>query len=102
MRAWMVLVNLLGALGGAVVQSNAAQIEASTNAAAAPSTNSSAAGRTRKVYVLPIRDDIMPPLVYLVRRGVKEAMEGTADLLVLDMETDGGSVKVTEEIIGIL
>src|SRR5438093_979029 len=24
---------------------------------------------TRKVYILPIRDDIMPPLVYLVRRG---------------------------------
>ena len=24
-----------------------------------------------KVYVLPIRDDIAPPLVYVVRRGVK-------------------------------
>src|SRR5437588_61362 len=56
----------------------------------------------RKVYVLPVRDDIMPPLVYLVRRGVKEAMEAKADLLVLDMDTNGGRVDVTEEIIEIL
>src|SRR6266404_3097825 len=56
----------------------------------------------RKVYVLPIRSDIMPPLVYLVRRGVKAAMEARADLLVLDMDTNGGRVDVTEEIIEIL
>jgi membrane-bound serine protease (ClpP class) len=55
-----------------------------------------------KVYVLPIREDIMPPLVYLVRRAVKEAMEAHADLLVLDMDTNGGRVDVTEEIIQIL
>lgn len=41
----------------------------------------------------------MPPLVYVVRRGVKEAMEAKADALVLDMKTDGGRVDVTEEII---
>lgn len=56
----------------------------------------------RKVYVLPIREDIMPPLVYLVRRGVKEAMGAQADLLVLDMNTDGGRLDVTEQIIEIL
>lgn len=56
----------------------------------------------RKVYVLPIRNDIMPPLVYLVRRGVKEALQAHADLLVLDMETNGGRVDTTEEIIEIL
>ncbi len=55
-----------------------------------------------KVYVLPIRDDVAPPMVYVVRRGVKEAMEARADLLVLDMETNGGRVDVTEEIIEIL
>lgn len=57
---------------------------------------------TAKVYILPIREDIMPPLVYVVRRGVKEAMEANADALILDMNTDGGRVDVTEEIIGIL
>src|SRR5437867_2820865 len=44
----------------------------------------------------------MPPLVYLVRRGVKEAMEAKADLLVLDMQTNGGRVDTTREIISIL
>jgi membrane-bound serine protease (ClpP class) len=56
----------------------------------------------KKVYIVPVRDDIMPPLVYLVRRGVKEAMEAKADVLVIDMETNGGRVDVTEEIIEII
>jgi membrane-bound serine protease (ClpP class) len=55
-----------------------------------------------KVFIIPIRDDIMPPLVYLVRRGVKAAMEERAALLVLDMETNGGRVDTTEEIIEII
>lgn len=55
-----------------------------------------------KVFVIPIREDIMPPLTYVVRRGVKEAMEAQADLVVLDMETNGGRVDVTEEIIEVL
>ena len=54
------------------------------------------------VYVVPIRVDIMPSLVYLVRRGVKEAMQANADVLIIDMDTDGGRVDVTEEIIEIL
>lgn len=57
---------------------------------------------TTKVYVIPIQENIMPPLVYVVRRGVKEAMEAKADLLVFDMKTDGGRVDVTEEIIQII
>lgn len=57
---------------------------------------------TGKVYILPIRENIMPPLVYVVRRGVKEAMEARADALILDMNTDGGRVDVTEEIIQII
>ena len=52
-----------------------------------------------RVYIIPIREDIMPPLVYVVRRGVKEAMENHADAIILDMETNGGRVDVTEEII---
>ena len=43
----------------------------------------------------PIRDDIEPPLVYLVRRGVKEAMDAKADLIILDMKTNGGRIDVT-------
>jgi membrane-bound serine protease (ClpP class) len=57
---------------------------------------------TPKVFIVPIREDIMPPLTYLVRRGVKAAMEAKADVLILDMETNGGRVDTTEEIIEIL
>jgi membrane-bound serine protease (ClpP class) len=65
-------------------------------------TNEIAAGGSRQVYVLPVRDDIAPPIVYLLRRGVKEAMEAGAELLVLDMETNGGRFDSTKEIIQIL
>jgi membrane-bound serine protease (ClpP class) len=68
---------------------------------AAPAATSEGSG-SHVVYVLPIRDDIMPPLVYLVRRGVKAAIEAKADLLILDMDTNGGRVDTTEEIIKIL
>lgn len=56
----------------------------------------------QKVYVLPIRDDIGEPMVFLVRRGVKEAMELQADVLIVDMDTNGGSVASTEKIMQIL
>jgi membrane-bound serine protease (ClpP class) len=69
---------------------------------AADADRPAAAPGLKKVYVLPIREEIMPPLVYLVRRGVKEAMENQADLLVLDMETPGGRVDTCREIISIL
>jgi membrane-bound serine protease (ClpP class) len=60
------------------------------------------AADSRKVYVLPIRDEIEPWLVYIVRRGVKEAMDAKADTLVLDMDTNGGRLDSTEKIIEIL
>ena len=39
--------------------------------------------RQAKVYVVPVRDDIMPPILYVIRRGVKEAMAAEADCLSL-------------------
>jgi membrane-bound serine protease (ClpP class) len=56
----------------------------------------------KKVYVVPVRDDIMPPILYVIRRGVKEAMAAEADCLILDMETNGGRVDITEEIFDII
>jgi membrane-bound serine protease (ClpP class) len=56
----------------------------------------------RKVYVIPVREEIGTALVFLIRRGVKQAIEDKAELLVLDMETNGGRVDKTEEIIQIL
>jgi membrane-bound serine protease (ClpP class) len=56
----------------------------------------------QRVVILPIREHVMTPLVYLVRRGVKSALDNRADLLVLDMETPGGRVDAAEEIMEIL
>ena len=56
----------------------------------------------KKVYVVPVREDIMPPILYVIRRGVKEAMSAEADCLILDMETNGGRVGITEEIFDII
>lgn len=53
----------------------------------------------KTVYVIPIRDDIEQTMEYLVRRGVKEAMDQKASALVLHMETNGGRVDSTEKII---
>ncbi len=54
------------------------------------------------VWILPVREGIETPMVHLVRRGVKAAMEAGADCLVLDMDTNGGRIDKTEEIITIL
>ncbi len=60
------------------------------------------ASGVQKIFILPIREPIMSPLTYLLRRGVKEAMASKADALILHMDTPGGSVAVTEEIIDII
>ena len=62
----------------------------------------SADSGAKKVYIIPIREEIASPLVYLVRRGVKDAMEARADLIVLDMDTNGGRIDIPEELIEIL
>ncbi len=54
------------------------------------------------VYVLPIQKEIQKGLVYIVRRGVKTAMENNASALVLDMDTPGGEGEAMKEIMGII
>ena len=83
MKAWLALVSFL-----------TASVAVAAEPEAAP------AGKT--VAIIPIREDIAPPLLYLVRRGVKQAIEQKADLLVLDMKTNGGRIDTTEDIISIL
>jgi membrane-bound serine protease (ClpP class) len=83
MRNWLALLfSLLGLLGMQTV--------------------SPAAESPKRVFIVPIRDEIMPPIVYIIRRGVKEAMEAKADLIIFDMKTNGGRIDVTEEIIDII
>jgi membrane-bound serine protease (ClpP class) len=43
------------------------------------------------VFVIPVREEIADPTFYILRRGLKEAIAQKADLVVLDMQTLGGS-----------
>ncbi|MBE2212811.1 MAG: hypothetical protein IAE82_02995 [Opitutaceae bacterium] len=55
-----------------------------------------------KFYVIPVRDQIAEPTLFIVRRGLKEAEVAGAQYVILDMDTPGGSLGVTLEIIEIL
>ncbi len=52
-----------------------------------------------KVVVIPIRDQIAKPELYILRRGLKEAIEQNVDTIVLDLETPGGQLDVTFDIL---
>jgi len=55
-----------------------------------------------KVFVIPIEGQIGKPTLYVLRRGVKDAIESEADIIILDMETPGGDLATTLEIMQIL
>jgi membrane-bound serine protease (ClpP class) len=52
----------------------------------------------KTVVVIPVREAIDKPILYVLRRGLKEAIEQKADVVILDMETPGGRLDVTFEI----
>jgi membrane-bound serine protease (ClpP class) len=52
----------------------------------------------KNVVVIPMREGIDKPILYVLRRGLKEAIERKADVVVLDMETPGGRLDVTFDI----
>lgn len=54
------------------------------------------------VYQIPIQDMIEPSLLYIMRRGMKEAEAAGADAIVFVMDTPGGRVDTTEEIIRLI
>ena len=51
------------------------------------------------MVVIPIRDQIAKPELYILRRGLKEAIEQNVDTIVLDLETPGGQLDVTFDIL---
>lgn len=54
------------------------------------------------VYVIPIQGPIGKPALYIVRRAVKEAIENDVDVILIDMNTPGGALDSTLEIMKIL
>lgn len=47
------------------------------------------------VVVIPVREQIARPVLYILRRGLKEAIENKADTVILDIKTPGGALDVT-------
>jgi len=55
------------------------------------------AGRV-KVMVIPLQDEVAQPMFYVLRRGLKEAIDAGADAVVLDLDTPGGALDATFDI----
>lgn len=51
-----------------------------------------------RVVVIPVRDEIAAPELFILRRGLKDADAEKADLVVLDMKTPGGALDTTFDI----
>ena len=96
MRTWLLPIAALALAAAPAPLGQAQELESTDD----PLLGQAAA--EKKVYVVPVREDIMPPILYVIRRGVKEAMAAEADCLILDMETNGGRVDITEEIFDII
>lgn len=54
------------------------------------------------VYVIPITDEIGKPNLYILRRGLKEAITNKVDMILIDMDTPGGRVDITLEMMEML
>lgn len=66
-----------------------------------PSRTASADG-SANVYVIPITETIAKPNLFILRRGLKEAIEKDIDMVLLEMDTPGGRVDVTIEMMEML
>lgn len=72
--------------------------EANQTAATNPDSTTSPDAPPKFAYVIPVRDQIGPPVLDILRRGMKTALKEQASLVILDMETPGGELGVTLEI----
>ena len=84
------LVTLLAGFAGAIASEPAA-----------PTTPVMLSPSAKKVviYVIPVQGEVNNPVLYIVRRGLKDAIDQKADAVVLDMKTRGGP---TDAMFGIM
>jgi membrane-bound serine protease (ClpP class) len=68
-----------------------------------PAADQPAAAKTPvSVYVVPIEGEIDDPQFYILRRALKEAMANHVDAVVLDMDTLGGALSTTTDMMDAL
>ena len=72
--------------------------DANESPAANPASPVPSDDLNKLAYVIPIRDQIGPPVLDILRRGMKIALNEKASIVVLDMDTPGGELGVTLEI----
>ena len=61
-------------------------------APALPPVQAAGPAAPKHVIVIPMRDEIGKPALYILRRGLKEAIAEHADVVVLDLKTPGGAL----------
>jgi len=59
-------------------------------------------GETKTVYRVPITEAISKPNLFILRRSIKQAIERGVDVIVLDMDTPGGRLDVTLDMMELL
>ncbi len=87
----------VSALLPALVPALAPALGAQEPASGEPLQEDGAGNDVVDVYVIPIRDVIATPNLYILRRGLKEAIENDVGMVILDMDTPGGRVDVCLE-----
>ncbi|MGE9290832.1 MAG: NfeD family protein [Puniceicoccales bacterium] len=85
------LCTLAGALRG---EESPTVAESTSPTLSTPTTT----GEIRSVYVLPVQGQITTPTLYILRRGLKLAEENGIDTVIIDMDTPGGALGPTLEI----
>lgn len=66
------------------------------------SENNGQIEKSKVVYVIPISEAINQPNLFVLRRGLKEAIRNKADLVLLDMDTPGGRLDICLEMMEML
>ena len=77
-----------------------AELAESTDQSADPAVNIS--NGPVRVYRVPITEAISKPNLYILRRSIKQAISGGVDVIVLDMDTPGGRVDITLDMMELL
>tara|TARA_B100000900_G_scaffold370271_1_gene348667 strand:- start:5385 stop:6938 length:1554 start_codon:yes stop_codon:yes gene_type:complete len=54
--------------------------------------------KTLAVYVIPVKNAIGQPTLFAIRSGIKDAIEKNASLVILEMDTPGGELSATLDI----
>ena len=73
-------------------------VAAGSPEAIAPVPPAEIASAKKRVVIIPVQEQVDTPLLFIIRRGLKEAIEEKAEVVVLDMKTPGGALDVTFEI----